>query len=201
MIVAVIAVVVSVLATAYTTYTAYQQQEMAAYEQSLAADLQAKYARAASEQEAADYRDASDQAERIAKVRREQVVEQARRMLNKQGSQAGMAGVVAFEGSLLENQLEAASLAEYNAQLAEMEPRMDAMRLRRGGQVAEFRGELSAGLNDFQSKLFRGRASESKTYGGYATIASGAAAGVSGAASFYTAGAFGGGGATRGYSG
>jgi len=176
-------IIVSVAASAYSAYAGYQKQSQSDQDQARASSLQAKYARQAAEQEAEEQKFAATQADKIAKIRREQTEEHTRRMLRRQGSQAGVAGVVAFEGSLLENQLEAASLGEYNAQLAEMEPKQDAERLRRGAGMTTFRGGLSASLNEFQGKLFRNRAGETEKYGMYSTIATGLSASATGATS------------------
>jgi len=51
-------------------------------------------------------------------VARRQVQAKTHRMLNAQASKAGNAGVVAGEGSLLTDQLESASLAQYDEDLA-----------------------------------------------------------------------------------
>jgi hypothetical protein len=68
---------------------------------------------------------------------RKQVRLKSQRFLDAQASKAGRAGVVAGEGSLLESQLEAASLAQYEEDLA------------------AFTHELGAKTHGFEAKLFR----------------------------------------------
>src|SRR2546422_9798072 len=75
----------------------------------------------------------ADQAE----AARKQVRLRAQRYLNAQASKAGGAGVVAGEGSLLVNQLEAASLSQYEEDLAAM------------GH------EINSKTHGFEAKLFR----------------------------------------------
>src|SRR5262245_59382580 len=67
---------------------------------------------------------------------RKQARLKADRMLNAQASKAGGAGVVAGEGSLLTDQLEAASLAQYEEDLA------------------AYGHELNSQTHGFESKLF-----------------------------------------------
>lgn len=72
-----------------------------------------------------------------AEASRKQVRLRAQRMLNAQASKAGGAGVVAGEGSLLADQLEAASLAQYEEDLA------------------AYGHELAGQTRGFEGKLFR----------------------------------------------
>ena len=163
------AVVVAAVAAGASTYMSMEAQAQAEEQQARAAKTQAAYARRAAEQEAADQEAAAHNAEEAGKARRAQVEEAARRHLMRGAALAGGAGVVAGEGSLLAGQLEAASLIEYQAQLAEHEPKMEAWADRVGADRAIFRGELSGGLNDYQASLFKQRASNTRFYGTIAT--------------------------------
>jgi hypothetical protein len=97
---AIVAAVVSAAATAYGTYAAQQAQAQQAKAAQRAAQMQADAEAAAAE------------------ARRRQKKAEAERFLRSQLSRAGAAGVQIGEGSLLEGQMEAASLAEYEANLA-----------------------------------------------------------------------------------
>jgi cell division protein FtsL len=101
-----------------------------AYMQNQNAQAQAK-----SQRKMAEWQQQVD--EQQADAARKQVRLKAQRMLNAQASKAGGAGVVSAEGSLLENQLEAASLSQYEEDLA------------------AYNHELSSQTHGFEGKLFR----------------------------------------------
>ncbi len=61
----------------------------------------------------------------------------SQRFLNSQASKAAKSGVVAGEGSLFENQMEAASMSQYEADLA------------------AYGHEISSNLYGYQAKLFK----------------------------------------------
>jgi hypothetical protein len=81
-----------------------------------------------------------DVEEQQAAAVRKQVRLKAERHLNAQAARAGGAGVVAAEGSLLVNQLEAASLAQYEEDLA------------------AYGHDLSALTRGYETKLFKNQA-------------------------------------------
>lgn len=98
------AIAAAVVAAAAAGYGAYSQNE--------AAQQQAKAQKRAARQ--------NEEAEAAAgKARRKQAEAKYERYRDSQRSRAGAAGVFAGEGSLLEGQMEAANLAEYDAALAE----------------------------------------------------------------------------------
>ena len=101
--------------------------------------------------------------EQQAEAARKQVRLKAQRMLNAQASKAGGAGVVAGEGSLLTDQLEAASLSQYEEDLA------------------GYSHELGAQTHRFESKLFRNQLNRIKSQ---EWIGVGLAAGGSAASSY-----------------
>ena len=85
----------------------------------------------------------------------------SRRMLNAQASKAGGAGVVAGEGSLFVNQMEAASLAQYEEDLA------------------AYGHEINSNLYGYQSKLFKNDARRIQGSAVYTSLLAGAQAGAS----------------------
>jgi hypothetical protein len=82
----------------------------------------------------------------------------AQRLLNAQAAKAGKAGVVAGEGSLLINQAEAASLAQYEEDLA------------------AYGHELQANMHGYQSRLLKANAPGAGTMAVETALAAGSSA-------------------------
>jgi len=113
------AAVVSAAAAGYSAYAANEARQDAAKQNKKVARWQQEVEEAQSQ------------------AARKQVELKSRRFLNQQSARAGGAGVAAGEGSLLVNQMEAASLAQYEADLA------------------AYGHDLSAQTHGFESRLFK----------------------------------------------
>src|SRR5262245_25907440 len=125
----------------------------------------------ASEQAASQARDQRRRAQWQQKIEedqaaaaRRQVELRAQRHLNAQAAKAGGAGVVAGESSLLVDQLEAASMSQYEEDLA------------------AFGHELASKTHGFESKLFKRQERDIRATEPYSI---GISAGVAGASSYY----------------
>lgn len=152
--VAIVAAVVAAAAAGYGSYASSQAAAQNARMQKKAAQLQA-------EQEAA-----------AGEARRKQIALKHKRFAASARARAGGSGVFVGEGSLLEGQMEAANLAEYEAQLA------------------AYPHELASQRASFESKIFgvqQRRAEDSALSG---AVISGVGAGASSLASSYGSGAF-----------
>lgn len=115
----IVAAAVAAVAAGASAYMQSQQQQAAARAQR----NQARFQEESEKQQA--------------EAARKQVRLRAQRFLNAQAAKAGAAGVVAGEGSLLVNQLEAASLAQYEEDLA------------------AFGHELQSTTRGFEARLFK----------------------------------------------
>jgi hypothetical protein len=136
----IIAVVVAAAAAGASAYMASEAQADAAREQKKMARRQA---------EVADWQKKAE--EQQAEAARKQARLRASRILNSQASKAGAAGVVASEGSLLTNQMEAASLAQYDEDLAAYSHRLNAAG-----------AEITADTHRYESRIFGARAANIK---------------------------------------
>jgi len=174
----IIAAVVVAVAAGASAYVSSESAAQAEEAQAKASKAQATYARAAAQQRALDEEAAAEAADAAGKAQRAQVEEAGRRRLLMTGALAGAAGVESTEGSPLAGNLEAASLIQYNAQLAEYQPKVQAWSDRVGADRARFEGQLTGGLNDYQSSLFKSRASSTRAYGTIATGVSAVGAGA-----------------------
>ena len=85
----------------------------------------------------------------------------SQRMLRSQASKAAGSGVVAGEGSLFANQMEAASLSQYEEDLA------------------AYGHEITSGLYGYQAKLFKSNAKRIASRAPYTSALAGAQAGAS----------------------
>jgi hypothetical protein len=159
----IIAAVVAAVAAGASTYMASEAAAEQNREQSRMAKRQAEVAQWQKEVE-----------EQQAESARKQTRLKAQRMLNSQAAKAGAAGVVAGEGSLLVNQLDAASLAQYEEDLAAYGHKLNA-------QGAEITSES----HTFESRLFKARASNIEANMPLNVGLSAAAAGASSYASSY----------------
>jgi hypothetical protein len=128
---AVVAAVVAAAAAGASTYMASEQQAQQARDQRKMADWQQRVE--------------AEQAE----AARKQVQLRAQRHLNAQAAKAGGAGVVSGEGSLLIDQLEAASLSQYEEDLA------------------AYGHQMNSATHGFESKLFKRRESEIRANQGW----------------------------------
>jgi hypothetical protein len=136
------AIVAAVIVAAVAAVAAGASAYMASEQQAQAAKTAKKQARWQQEVEQWN----KDAKMKEAEAARKQQRLKASRLLNAQASKAGRAGVVAGEGSLLANQLEAASLAQYEEDLAAYESEV-------GAQVHGIR-KTTAG---FEESIFKGQ--------------------------------------------
>jgi hypothetical protein len=132
------AVIVAAVAAAAAGYSAYQQSEAQAYQ----AKQQKKMAQW--QQQVEEWN--ADLADKEAEAARKQARLKSSRLLNAQAARAGRAGVVDGEGSLLVSQMEAASMAQYEEDLAAFGKKMEAKGHR-----------INATTSGFEASLFKGQ--------------------------------------------
>jgi len=135
------AIVVAAVAAAAAGYSAYANSEQAAYA--------AKQQRKMSEWQQQVEEWNADVAEKEAEAARKQARLKSQRLLNAQAARAGRAGVVAGEGSLLVSQMEAASLAQYDEDLAAFSKKLEAKGHRINATTSGFEGSLFKGQEKY----------------------------------------------------